>query len=526
MEKHYENGAMPHKKRVDDFFDKLDTGDPLSRRQRLLPLFRIDPDGLRRPITVACPSGVDAGAVFRSDEMRYLDHIWCLFDTILTRLHTDRRYEDDDGVPLMAEHLVNVLGKKGKRVAVRALKNAGIISVSRGYQEGQQSKLYSITPGFRGDYRRHEITTRQLQYNLIARRNRQCIQFIERAKFQRVLMVMEHIVPMFEDLEILPCDVEALCAKHEGELKEKHDEYVRKKKREASRNRKPYTPSPFSLEDRIQRAAKQWEIVDSGEWTPKLDERGRLYTGITSLWTPLRAYLRYHGEPLVNVDIRASQPVFLCLLLLETMGEQKNLSIQLHHNNITQLNNPPNTTYSPYVGTTGPKCLQGRNLICKCDMPDDVCRFIELVCKHDVYTEIGNRAGYTGKGRSWKKRRFFGVLFSDNGYADNFYDVMKRDFPTVARVMREAKVEDYKQLSLDMQKAEAQFMFRKVIPRIMQEYEDAPMFTIHDSILTTEAFAADVKRIIQEEFWRLGVAPEVKMEHLAGIPFERPVEAV
>lgn len=41
----------------------------------------------------------------------------------------------------------------------------------------------------------------------------------------------------------------------------------------------------------------------------------------------------------------------------------------------------------------------------------------------------------------------------------------------------------------------------------MQEIPDAPVFTIHDSLMTTSPFVDAVRAIIIEEFSRLGLSP-------------------
>ena len=47
---------------------------------------------------------------------------------------------------------------------------------------------------------------------------------------------------------------------------------------------------------------------------------GRVHTNASNLSSRLRPYLRYEGEPLVQLDVRNSQPLMLCLVLNDLMA--------------------------------------------------------------------------------------------------------------------------------------------------------------------------------------------------------------
>ena len=46
----------------------------------------------------------------------------------------------------------------------------------------------------------------------------------------------------------------------------------------------------------------------------------------------------------------------------------------------------------------------------------------------------------------------------------------------------------------------------------MNEHPDMPIFTIHDSVMTTKANADIVKGIMVEEFANYGVEPKLRLE--------------
>ena len=55
-------------------------------------------------------------------------------------------------------------------------------------------------------------------------------------------------------------------------------------------------------------------------------------------------------------------------------------------------------------------------------------------------------------------------------------------------------------------------MYGRVVPRIMELRPDLFVSTIHDSILTTAGDAHLVRQVMLDEFARLGVSPQVKVE--------------
>lgn len=53
-------------------------------------------------------------------------------------------------------------------------------------------------------------------------------------------------------------------------------------------------------------------------------------------------------------------------------------------------------------------------------------------------------------------------------------------------------------------------MINRVCRRIMVEIPEAPIFTIHDSILTTSPYPPSIEAIILEEFQSLGIRPTLR----------------
>lgn len=90
--------------------------------------------------------------------------------------------------------------------------------------------------------------------------------------------------------------------------------------------------------------------------------------------------------------------------------------------------------------------------------------------------------------------------------------VLNELFPGVMETMRRIKQPDYRRLAHFAQRIESRFMFGRVVPRIMELRPDLFITTIHDSILTTAGDAELVRQAMLDEFARLGVSPQVKVE--------------
>ena len=61
-------------------------------------------------------------------------------------------------------------------------------------------------------------------------------------------------------------------------------------------------------------------------------------------------------------------------------------------------------------------------------------------------------------------------------------------------------------------------MINRVCRRLMQEHQEVPVVTIHDSILTTRKNVTLVRKIIEEEFLRVGLQPTLHEEEYAKEP--------
>lgn len=83
------------------------------------------------------------------------------------------------------------------------------------------------------------------------------------------------------------------------------------------------------------------------------------------------------------------------------------------------------------------------------------------------------------------------------------------------RIPQIVKAEDYKKAPHTLQRREAEFIIHSVCRRLCEEHPEAPILTIHDSLLTTPKWVKQVEGIMREEFMQLGVRPTLTVKDYA-----------
>lgn len=169
----------------------------------------------------------------------------------------------------------------------------------------------------------------------------------------------------------------------------------------------------------------------------------------------------------------------------------------------------------------------------------DLDRYFELIEGGDLYDFLRQKSGYKQMGRKeFKARHFFKMLYGANLTECPVLTVFEREFPTLYSYVLHTKEVDrlrdryrtmcaangdrrkayfdlkkeekqtYGSLATQMQRAEAEFVFDRVVARLMQEHP-VPLLTIHDCILTTKGNEGIVFDAMAEEFWGLGVSAQL-----------------
>ena len=217
---------------------------------------------------------------------------------------------------------------------------------------------------------------------------------------------------------------------------------------------------------------EQVELIQARSWVFVADDFSRrIHTNLTQLKRELRACLRVAGRPLVQLDIKNSQPLFI-------------------------------------------------GLAAKRYGVEDV-RYLDL-CQQDLYQHLADRGGFTRQ--DVKDQLTQKALFATNGSPYQRLPVKQlfdAEFPKMARFIRDMKDEKktttnpkpHNALARLAQRSEANFLiYGGVCERIRREKPDCWLGTIHDSLLMLPESAEYVRGVMLEEFGRLGVRPMLEIE--------------
>lgn len=274
------------------------------------------------------------------------------------------------------------------------------------------------------------------------------------------------------------------------------------------------------------------EKIRNGDWEPTLDNYGRLHYPLTSLWSPIRKHLRYKGEPLVSIDVRASQPQFFVSLIL---AELTNFRYILQHT----INHNPSSNSPYYDGSffddgcikmdVNP-CLSKTydDLLTPCY--EDVIEFVELVVNplYYIYDELAILADCSENKKGKKKADVFKLLYGTNRERTSYQVALDKHFPHIAefireykrvngwRVIKKKKEKDkekgYAVLAQDMQRAESHWMYDVACKRILRDHPEIAIFPLHDAIYCTPENVKTVERVMYQTFFQsMGIRPQLSV---------------
>ncbi|WP_232058298.1 hypothetical protein [Nibribacter ruber] len=285
---------------------------------------------------------------------------------------------------------------------------------------------------------------------------------------------------------------------------------------------------------------------------------GRFHTSLTNLKKELRNFLTYGGEKLYEVDLKNSQMYFSLLLLDrdfygKTRARRDKISMatpsMFVHKSIPNVIDAHNTSTKAKITfkrLSLHNVLSNEMFLCLPNVfsnvmihntlkdidNEDVIHYKNVVLEGRLYEYLLEKyVETTGKrdmDRGKMKKVMFTILFSENEkqakHRENMKDRMVRKqreaakdlfrscFPTVMRLFEYIKQHDHRLLSCLLQAIEAHVLLTKVCGRIKRERQAVPLFTVHDSILSTEPNKAYLQKVVTEECMRLtGYMPRIEV---------------
>ena len=226
----------------------------------------------------------------------------------------------------------------------------------------------------------------------------------------------------------------------------------------------------------------------------------RMHYELTSLKSELRNLITYKDERLISIDITNSQP-YLVLALFNKRVHKIIKTTLLFKQLLPMLENTPQLIDN-----------------------EDVKRFVSFVSNEDgIPTDLysymmveSEKYGIHYSNRREVKTAMLTVFFSGNGHHSKTKKLFKILFPTINEIFEKIKSEQKNLLACLLQTIESYVVLQVITKRIAIKYPNAPIFTIHDSVVTTEKYVNDVKRIMCEELTNLtGYPPKLKVDEWA-----------
>ncbi len=217
----------------------------------------------------------------------------------------------------------------------------------------------------------------------------------------------------------------------------------------------------------------------------KRDERGRFYPRPASIKKHLRYFLNAKGEQMIALDLKSSQPYLLLILLKRGFWERlKNKKTSKHF-------------FKPPIQTS-------RNIIMFLDSLKNHTgkefegfRLLNINWTEDFYQWVADQIPLHTADR--KIRRLYGsrdavktpiliTLYSEEGdrtevYQHIFPDLMKQILPLETLLLEKIKSGDKSIAPLLLQSIEAELFIDTICKQFSELAEDAPIYSIHDSIL-------------------------------------------
>ena len=420
--------------------------------------------------------------------------------------HSHTKYQ-----PMHSEKCWQAMLPLGRNNICGKIKSAylklGILQCNGHYIKGTKSMCWRIAAKYRGRTQQVIVTNKALEAKLRLRK----IQIHNQAVPESQLSKLDkHLLSWLRRLEI---DTEAAYAAIDA-LPAKQPSRARKIQRNARTTHRNTRRHKARLmrqqldhhQNRLDLCRVTVDEIKQKDVYYLICKQSRRHTPLTRLVTEARETLRYQGEKLVSIDIANSQLIFFSLLYLESQFKK----IIQSDDRYSEMHIPSPSSHQELLPADGQKFTG----------------FVMDGMIYDYLLDLHNDcvgAEQKLKGRREFKRRFF----ADVLYGDTSQDyvalsplalIFQVEFPSVWQFIIESKTElgwdkqAFKRLSLLMQRHEAKFMFGQVCTRLMEHHSEMPVWTIHDSILTTLEHVKLVVRIMREEFDRLKIAPQLRVD--------------
>lgn len=456
---------------------------------------------------------------FKRDKLRYFLHII----NAIPLLNKDKLY--DEYTYINAKVIQTVI-QNYKQYISYAIEDLQIVECDNHYIPGEKSLGYKFIDKYQSDL----VSVDVKEFTL-----RKCLRV---AKNRREASVKDlSFLTKFFDASKLKIDLEKVneFLETERNLKLLHSHLV---------DRDFKTQKPKDPQTQYNHSKMSAERLSQGQYHLNRDDNVyRFHSNLTNMRSMIRNAITYDGQKLIAVDIKNSQPYLSTILLTSNFWAIEK--------NEARLNLPqslsfykPNESYKSFsnreISISNIDISKRDSYIMIGEIPQllidrEFSSYINLVVRGQLYEFLQSHfqmeTGLNFVERKEVKKAVFQVLFTDNRYIGQETAKPKRLFkalfPEVYEVFSAIKREDKTLLPRLLQSIESYLIVNIIAKRISIEYPDAPIFTIHDSITTTDEYIDVVERIMTEELTKaIGYAPTLDRQHWDTTYMDKYIESL
>ncbi|AZB00153.1 hypothetical protein EG359_11190 [Chryseobacterium joostei] len=249
----------------------------------------------------------------------------------------------------------------------------------------------------------------------------------------------------------------------------------------------------------------------------------RLHTVLTNLKKIFKPFVTYEGQELVGYDLKNSQPFFLIFLINSII------------NNNDRISNILSRIYS--IKDYNSFMLQKlREVLSTEDFQKEYEIFKTWVLNGEIYENMksvmnpkkqlgsyfANKYNAIKKVtelkkvdnvRALMKGVIFTLFFSGIKTRNSNYKTFKKDFPNLIALIEIFKMKNNADFSKLLQNIESECIIDFVSKKIANEYPEIPLFSIHDSLSTTEKYAHILADLMPKYIFEYtGLMPKIEEE--------------
>jgi hypothetical protein len=415
--------------------------------------------------------------------------IYYLISRLVVHHHNQDNFDEDGHIRICRSELQKIFNRHYP-VVIRTLKKKGIIHVEKGYTKGITCKKYRLCD----EYQNTDIIYKSIQK-------------VKTEKPSETLL----LDTFFNDKLTI-----------EGGYKQTLKEIINRVIPHLKTDRET-----LILKNKLGRWISTINDIENNRyWYKKSSTNYRYNTNITNLSRVLRGNLRYDQSPLIQVDIKSSQIYLLASILNYDFFKSNNpinyQSLTKHIIKSSSTLNPKHYMFSPlmwahYLKTDLKETISN-------DFKDhpEFQKFRDADFEGDFYSQLFQLEYDVLPSKEQRyevKKDVMYVLFQNNrAHRKSILGVylLRKHYPFVEKSI--LSIIDHigpSNFAIILQRFESIMLLDQVVPAFHKVCPDAPIFTIHDSVLTTPEYGNELERVMYDVLYKqTGIKPGLSIEYL------------